>query len=155
AYQLGDQEMAALLPTLSARPDPQVWYTSTAGGPDSEQLGRVRARGVAGGDPSLAFLEWSVDPDAYDPADPVEWARANPGMGIRIQRDYIERERAALGTHAFARERLSVGDYPAAGMQVRVAQWAACVDRQSQVAGPVALAFAVECDGVSASIAVA
>jgi hypothetical protein len=155
AYKLGDQEMAALLPTLSARPDPQVWYTSTAGGQDSIQLGRVRARGVAGGDPSLAFMEWSVDPDAYDPANPREWARANPGMGIRISADYIERERAALGLDTFARERLSVGDYPAEGLQVRVAQWAACADRGSQIVGPVALAFAVERDGVSASVAVA
>jgi phage terminase large subunit-like protein len=114
AYKLGDQEMAALLPTLSARPDPQVWYTSTAGGPDSIQLGRVRARGVAGADPSLAFLEWSAQ-DADDPADPVTWARANPGLGIRIAPEYIEREMAALGPDAFARERLSVGDYPMDG----------------------------------------
>lgn len=112
AYKLGDQEMAALLPTLSARPDPQVWYTSTAGNPDSLQLGRVRSRGLAGNDPSLAFLEWSADPDAYDPDDRRDWARANPGLGIRIAADYVERERAALGPEAFERERLSIGDYP-------------------------------------------
>jgi phage terminase large subunit-like protein len=112
AYKLGDQEMAALLPTLSARPDPQVWYASTAGGQDSIQLGRVRARGVAGGDGSLAFMEWSADEDSYDPADRRCWAQANPGLGIRIAPEYIEREMAALGPDAFARERLSVGDYP-------------------------------------------
>ncbi len=111
AYKLGDQEMAALLPTLSARPDPQVWYTSTAGNRDSIQLGRVRERGLTGADPSLAFLEWSV-PDVHDPADPACWAQANPGLGIRITAEYIEREMAALGADAFARERLSVGDYP-------------------------------------------
>ena len=115
AYKLGDQEMAALLPTLSARPDPQVWYTSTAGGPDSIQLGRVRARGVAGSDPSLAFMEWSAEDDD-DPADERVWARANPGMAAgRLTGDYIERERAALGPEAFARERLSIGDYPSGG----------------------------------------
>jgi phage terminase large subunit-like protein len=134
AYKLGDQEMAALLPTLSARPDPQVWYTSTAGGPDSIQLGRVRARGVAGGDPSLAFLEWSADEDAYDPADPKDWARANPGLGIRIAPEYVEREMAALGPDAFARERLSIGDYPVGdgGSWDVVARdtWAACGDPQ-------------------------
>ena len=46
AYALGDAEMAALLPTLSARPNPQIWYTSTAGLPTSVQLGRVRERGL-------------------------------------------------------------------------------------------------------------
>jgi phage terminase large subunit-like protein len=134
AYKLGDQEMAALLPTLSARPDPQVWYTSTAGGPGSIQLGRVRARGVAGGDPSLAFLEWSADEDAYDPASPADWARANPGLGIRISPEYVEREMAALGADAFDRERLSIGDYPVGdgGSWDVVGRdtWAACADVQ-------------------------
>jgi phage terminase large subunit-like protein len=134
AYKLGDQEMAALLPTLSARPDPQVWYTSTAGGQDSVQLGRVRARGVAGGDRSLAFLEWSADEDAYDAADPADWARANPGLGIRIDAEYIGREMAALGPDAFARERLSVGDYPAgeAGEwgTITADAWSACAAPQ-------------------------
>jgi phage terminase large subunit-like protein len=128
AYKLGDQEMAALLPTLSARPDPQVWYTSTAGGPDSIQLGRVRARGVAGGDPSLAFLEWSAE-DTDDPAAPDTWARANPGLGIRIDPDYIGREMTALGPEAFARERLSIGDYPVDGGAwevVRADTWSSC-----------------------------
>ncbi len=129
AYKLGDQEMAALLPTLSARPDPQVWYTSTAGDQGSIQLGRVRARGVAGGDRSLAFLEWSAQ-DTDDPAVPQTWARANPGLGIRIDQGYIEREMAALGPDAFARERLSIGDWPMgdAGQWevVRADTWAAC-----------------------------
>ena len=130
AYKLGDQEMSALLPTLSARPDPQVWYTSTAGNLDSAQLGRVRERGTAGADPSLAFLEWSVDADAYDAADPGCWAMANPGLGIRIPPDYVERERAALSEDAFARERLSVGEYPVSGagqwQVIGADAWGAC-----------------------------
>jgi phage terminase large subunit-like protein len=128
AYKLGDQEMSALLPTLTARPDPQVWYTSTAGNPGSVQLGRVRGRGVAGGDGSLAFLEWSAE-ESDDPADPAAWARANPGLGIRISEDYIERERAALGPEAFARERLSIGDYPVDGgawETISAGAWEAC-----------------------------
>jgi len=129
AYQLGDQEMAALLPTLSARPDPQVWYTSTAGFPTSTQLGLVRARGLRGGDPSLAFLEWSVDEQGYDDADERCWAQANPGLGIRIGADYIAKERAALTPEVFARERLSVGDYPAEDggwATISADAWGAC-----------------------------
>jgi phage terminase large subunit-like protein len=112
AYELGDDAMAALLPTLSARPNPQIWYTSTAGLPSSSQLGAVRARALAGDAASLAFFEWSVDPDSYDPADPACWAQANPGLGIRITPEYIAKERSALAPEEFARERLSVGDYP-------------------------------------------
>lgn len=48
AYNLGDDAMRALLPTLSARPNPQLWYTSSAGGPLSVQLARVRKRGISG-----------------------------------------------------------------------------------------------------------
>ena len=84
---------------------------------------------MAGGDTSLAFLEWSAE-DTADPAARVTWARANPGLGIRIAPDYIERERAALGPDAFARERLSVGDWPAgdAGQWSTISSdaWGAC-----------------------------
>jgi len=129
AYNLGDEAMAALLPTLSARPNPQVWYTSTAGQETSVQLGRVRERGLAGNDPSLAFFEWSVDETRYSAADPVCWAQANPGLGVRISREYVELEQAALTVDAFARERLSVGDYPVDGgawETISAGAWAAC-----------------------------
>jgi phage terminase large subunit-like protein len=129
AYELGDAAMAALLPTLSARPNPQIWYTSTAGKPSSSQLGLVRGRGLRGDDPSLAFFEWSADEADYDPADPRCWAQANPGMGIRITTEYIEKERAALPASEFARERLSIGDYPVDGgawETISAGAWEAC-----------------------------
>ena len=97
AYKLGDQEMAALLPTLSARPDPQVWYTSTAGNQDSRSSWAGCGRGAWPG-VTRRWRSWSgrLTTDAYDPADPAMWARANPGLGIRIAPDYMEREMAAL-----------------------------------------------------------
>jgi phage terminase large subunit-like protein len=137
AYELGDAAMAALLPTLSARPNPQVWYASTAGNPLSVQLGRIRRRGMKGADQSLAFFEWSAD-DGDDPADPATWAKANPGMGIRILPEYIGREQAALSAEAFASERLSIGNYPDldGGAWGTISQdaWTACAAKS-----PVAL----------------
>ncbi len=115
AFNISDDAMASMLPTLSTRPNPQVWYTSTAGDLTSVQLGRLRERGLAGDDLSLAFFEWSVDPDDHDPADERCWAQANPGLGIRITAEYMALERAALSPEAFARERLTVGDYPQDG----------------------------------------
>jgi phage terminase large subunit-like protein len=159
AYELGDDAMAALLPTVSARPNPQIWYTSTAGLPTSVQLGRVRDRGLAGGDPSLAFMEWSVDPDCYDPADPAEWARANPGKEIRITQEYITRERAALAPDVFARERLGVGQYPAdladAWQVIPRAAWEGLLDPASEPSGRVCFAADATWHGSHAAIAIA
>src|SRR4029077_3667426 len=83
AYKLGADDMAALLPTLSAVPNPQIWYTSPAPMVTSEQLHAVRKRGVAGTDPRLAFFEWSI-PDGADPSARESWAAANPGYPMRI-----------------------------------------------------------------------
>ena len=60
SYALSSEAMGALLPTLSALPNPQVWYTSSAGKRDSTQLMMIRDRGRAGGDPGLAYFEWSA-----------------------------------------------------------------------------------------------
>jgi len=159
AFNLGDEEMAALLPTLSTRPNPQVWYTSTAGTETSVQLGRVRERGLAGDDRSLAFFEWSVDRDAYDPADHACWAQANPGLGIRISREYVERERAALAPDAFARERLGVGVYPTdladAWQVISREAWSALTDVRSQPEDPVAFAADAMPGGSYGSIGIA
>jgi hypothetical protein len=150
AYDISEESMASMLPTLSTRPNPQVWYTSSAGGPTSVQLGRVRKRGLRGGDPSLAFFEWSVDPDDHDPSDPAAWALANPAMGIAghgISGEYIELERAALGPDEFARERLGVGVYPTdlanAWLVIGRDAWLALEDERSKALDPVALAVEV------------
>jgi phage terminase large subunit-like protein len=146
AYELGDAAMAALLPTLSARPNPQIWYTSTAGNEMSVQLGRIRERGVRGGDESLAFFEWSAGEDD-DPGSPDTWAKANPGMGIRISEDYLWREHAALSAPAFATERLGIGHYPVdllnAWAVIAKEPWSGLVDRGSAARDPVAFGLEV------------
>ena len=159
AYNLGEDAMAALLPTLSTRPNPQVWYTSTAGIVTSTQLGRVRERGLKGTDASLAFMEWSVDFDAYDPADPADWARANPGLGFRISAEYVGRERPALGPEAFAHERLGVGLYPTdladAWQVISREAWSAVQDGSSLPEDPVCFAADSMPEGQFSSIALA
>src|SRR5215471_3557271 len=60
AMVLDAARVGAMLPTLSARPNPQVWYTASAGTVNSSQLAAVRRRGVAGSSPALVFLEWSI-----------------------------------------------------------------------------------------------
>jgi len=154
AYNLGAEAMAALLPTLSARPNPQLWYTSSAPMSTSTQLHRVRRRALEGGDARLAFLEWSAE-EADDEDDPATWARANPALGIRIGAEFVESERAAMPPEVFRRERLGIPDLAPEDLQGRVipeAVWESSRDPASQVAGPVAFAVDVTPDRSFAAV---
>lgn len=170
AMILGDSAMGALLPTMAARPNPQLWYAGSAGiGPLSSQLAHVRRRGLEGNDPSLAFFEWSIDPHVVectmgcsehdDPADPRAWAKANPGLGIRITQDYVARERPAMGAAVFARERLGVGDYPSDSADtwsvIGEDAWRALTDGESSASDPVAFSIDMTPERSHTSICVA
>lgn len=142
---LGADSMAALLPTMSARENPQVWYLGSAGvGEKSTQLAAIRQRGLDGGDKSLAYFEWSTEiHNDYCLSSCQEhrtignangWLQANPGVGYRISLDYIAKERTALGPAMFARERLAVGDYPDVTMgnsPISLQQWVKLSDPKS------------------------
>lgn len=126
---LGDDAMGALMPTMSAVDNPQLWYLGSAYiGSPSVQLGRLRRRALAAleagePDPSLAYFEWSIDPhldecptgcmDHDNADDPAAWAKANPSLGYLITPEFVRNEQASLGSSGiFERERLGVGDYP-------------------------------------------
>jgi hypothetical protein len=147
AYNLGAEQMAALLPTLSARPNPQLWYTSSAPMASSAQLHRVRRRALDGGDARLAYLEWSAAEDA-DPADPLVWAQANPALGLRIDEEFVASEMAAMPLEAFRRERLGIPDVPLAEQASAVPDvaWSACADAGSRIVGAAAFAVDVSLD---------
>jgi hypothetical protein len=162
AFNLPDSATEALMPTVSARPNPQIWYTSSA--PDKELapcevLARIRRRGMAGGDPSLAYLEWSIDPhdelcgadcSRHDqPADVRSWAKANPGLGIRISVEHVAREYASMGAAGFGRERLGVGNWPlpaGAWGVIDEAAWTALIDERSQIPDPASTPVAFAAD---------
>ena len=118
-------KIGASLPSLSARPNPQVVYAGSAGLKTSTQAAKVRRRGLAGTSDSLLYLEWSADIcDEYcefdctkhdDPDDETTVARSNPGYGIRITPRFIAKERDAFEGNEIEwyRERLGVGQWPA------------------------------------------
>jgi hypothetical protein len=118
-------KIGASLPSLSARPNPQVIYAGSAGMKTSTQAAKVRRRGLAGTSDSLLYIEYSADIcdeycefdcDKHDDPDSEEAvARANPGYGIRITKRFIEKERDAFegDEPEWWRERLGVGQWPA------------------------------------------
>jgi len=111
AFHLSNETMGALMPALSARPNPQVWYTSSAPHASSDVLHSVRERGVEGTDPRLFFVEWSNHVDV-DPTDPAAWHRANPSMGLLVSEEDIAAEQRSLSPAEFARERLGIPESP-------------------------------------------
>lgn len=168
AMFLPESAHGALLPTLSARPNPQVWYTGSAVDEEEHDDGvvfaRVRERGLKG-DPALLYAEWSVDEREYtqDPdrvaRDPEAWARSNPGLGIRISAEHVAREQRSMAPRKFAVERLNVGFWPATdGNALRVIDaelWAAALDTSSSPGDPVCFAIDTTPDRAWSSIGVA
>jgi hypothetical protein len=157
AYNLSNETMAALLPTLSARPNPQLWYTSSAPLPlqGSDVLRRVCKRGRDGSTGRMTYFEWCADQDAALD-DPRAWAQANPALGLRIDPEFVRAELEALGPEEFARERLGIwSDLDAGGGVIDPEKWAACEDPKSQPTGALLYAVDVSPDRAWASIAVA
>lgn len=148
AYNLPAEAMAALLPTLSARPDPQIWYTSSAGMVESDWLRKIRRRGMEGASKRLAYFEWSAQTEAknFEQAleDREEWARANPALGIRIREEFIESELDAMAGEEFARERLGIWYDEEADVVIRAKDWKAIADTGSRIAQESELVLGVD-----------
>jgi hypothetical protein len=171
AQHLGEAALEATLPTMSARPNPQVWAAATAPDPAIAPCGvlaRWRRRALKGGDPNLVYAEWSINPhtefcghgcgDHDDPASVRSWAKANPALGIRISVEHVAREFASMAAPGFARERLGVGTWPtdSDGWQIISEEaWQALADDRSQAGEVVCFAADVTPDRGWGSIGVA
>jgi hypothetical protein len=152
AYALTFTQLAALLPTMSAQPNPQMNLFSTVPDvdtmPEAEDavLPGVHKRALeaaASGDPGrLAYHDWSMRP-GEDPFDVDVWYECNPALGIRIAEDYVRAELAALGPAKFSIERL--GLWPAEDgdnlwQVISEDRWQASLDPTSTALDPVSLA---------------
>jgi hypothetical protein len=166
AMDLPESSIGALMPTLAARRNPQLWYMGSAVDQQVHENGivftRLRNRGLRGDDPSLAWFEWSVDadgPDAVTPetaADPEAWAQSNPALSIRITSEYVGNEKRSMDARTFAVERLGVGDWPAtdgtAAAKIDPEKWHGLRDMRSSAIDPVCFAYDVRPDRSAAAI---
>ena len=157
AYALTAPMMGALLPTLSAKENPQIWYTSSAARFTSEVMHGVIERGRGGGSDRLFYADWGLDAHV-DVSDRENWYLANPALGIRISESFVDAEYDSMkGMPAeFARERLGVhegllGDTG----KIRVADWDALEDPESSIVGPPVFALDVSPERSWSSIAAA
>lgn len=146
ALFLSAESMGALIPTLSARENPQILYGSSAGLATSDHLRALRDRGRKGGDPSLIWAEWCAPGGWADPPckagkgcthiagqaegcaldDESLWPLANHCLGRRITYEFVRAERRALPLEEFGRERLGWFDLPAIeDKPIALGDWAA------------------------------
>jgi hypothetical protein len=173
AMYIKEATHGALFPIMSAMPNPQIWYTGSAVNqeehPDGVVFARIRQRGLWDEDPRLAWFGWGHCPESKEHDellpedagdlldDPDAWAAANPGLGIRIDPEFIEAERRTLSTRNFAVERVGVGHWPSidavADELFDRDEWAAIRDPRSTIAEAPVLAVDVSPDRSSSSIA--
>lgn len=164
AQDAHESHLSALLPTLGARPNPQVYYTGSAGGPTSTILGDLvhRALNTDEGDPvrdRLYYAGWHAEEDD-DPADEATWAKTNPGLGLRLLVDTMRGFYNAWKYRPdyFAKEHLGVGDYPRPESETWIVPadpWARSTDDSSSTVGPVLLCPDAKPDLSKASISMA
>lgn len=175
AMILRETMIGALVPTLSARENPQLWYLGSAVDQTVHEHGvafaRIRERGLRGEDPLLAYIEFSAMPDADKeamspsavPADVLDdhdvWARANPGLGVRVSEEFVGVERQTMDPRTFAVERLGIGDWPdttpASATVIDLQRWRGLVDTRSEISDGLVLAFDVTPERSGASISAA
>lgn len=111
AQELTDEQLEALLPTISAAPsgDPQQFYTGTPPGPSSPGTVFVRMREQIIADQGKrglrsAWIEWSSE-HIVSKWDRAEWAKNNPALGRRLSYSVVEDEAGQMTDEGFARER--------------------------------------------------
>lgn len=164
AQELTSEQMAAQLPTMSARPDPQLWFFGTPPeSPDAWCYG-LREDGESGADPRLMHMDWGTDLDPTSAEDRQRaaqdvdlWLACNPAMGRRITEEFVRGESLPSGLgERFMVERLGA-------WQPRLTEgtgvidldvWGLLEDTESDLAGDVAFAVDITPSRDWASIAV-
>lgn len=146
ALELTDEQIQAIVPTLTARPGAQIWYTSTVPKFGDQHLCKVRKSAKAGA-PRLAYVEWGVDKRARLD-DPAALAAANPAYGKRISFERLEDLRRILGDDAFKTECMGIWPPSADDLWQVVSEdeWNAAGDPLSRVEGGRAIGISMERD---------
>jgi hypothetical protein len=153
AMLLPEQALDAMLPTLATRANPQVWFTSSAGTPDSAALWRIVRRG-RGNAKRLAYWEWGL-PVGSDMSDRGNWAVANPGLGYRLSVAALEDDYEAMTPEGFGREHGGVWDDQIDPGVFPAGSWDACSDDVSAIAGPVMYGLDVAWDRSTSTVSAA
>ena len=157
-------QQAALMPTMSARPNPQIIYASSPPltGETGEVMYALRLRGDPTAprpkdadpyqpDDALGYRDFGLAGDldnltGIDLGDRAHWQAANPSMAARradgsgLTADFVAKEHRAMDPVDFARERLGiwprfVGDGVPTWQVISEAAWEARCNTESELDG--------------------
>ena len=157
AFDLSPKAVGALMYTLRARRNPQIWKTSSAAHSGSVVLhaDRKRADDDDPIDSRFLFHEWGNEP-GVEPDDPEAWARSNPSLGLeapgfRLEVQTFRNEHAAARHDPdllaeFVREVCGVAETPAGIMvdsPIDLSVWADLTDGESKPTSQIRLALDV------------
>lgn len=153
AYALTAPQVDAVLPTMSARPNPQLWLGSSP--PLDETLGEAMFRARRNMGPGQLFIDFGAPftLDEIGPCkvatcthqagkvtgcildDPELRARTNPSYPMLISAEAIQRERESMDPIGFARERLGAWppDLEEGFPVISQKQWEALADPDSGI----------------------
>lgn len=86
---LGEALLGAIVPSqITIKEESQIWMISTKGTAKSEFMNGIIDDGLAGTDPSLLYVEFSM-PEDMDPYDPATWWKFHPALGNTITEDAL------------------------------------------------------------------
>lgn len=150
----------AFKPAMITRPQPQLWYLSTAGTAKSIYLrGKVdngRVRCEAGLTEASCYFEWSAPPEA-DPGDPETWRACMPALGHTVTEAAVRAEFEGMKLTEFRRAFLNQwpDDAPEGWLVIAQADWDALADADSQLDGRIAICADMTPERSAGAIAVA
>ena len=173
AFHLDFATVGAIMPTLRSRPNPQIWYTSSAPHATSTVLHSLRRRAMEDEEDRLYLAEWG-NPVGTARDDRRAWMRANPSMGIpplSLTESVMADEMTSLcaspeGQAEFDRELLGIPEDPpppkGSDVKITLDAWSHCGEApatwsSARVAEgqPVVLAVSAPTDRSTASVTMA
>lgn len=159
--ELTAEQVAAMLPTISAQPDAQTWVFGTPPTDPAAWAYGLKEDGEAG-KRRLVWLDWGAPTELLDEparwADRDLWLATNPAAGVRISEETIEDEHGPSGLgDEFPHERLGIWRPKAtAGAGVISGElWQTLADKDAERPADVAFALHVNMDRTKAAIAYA
>lgn len=164
AQELTDEQLEALLPTISSAPsgDPQQLYLGTPPAARFREavFGRMRDHAISGGDRRFSWSEWSIPDDMPAAEGAKGWREhaydVNPSLGHRLNIGTVGDEVRAMSEEGFCRERLGQWQALKSAAAINPDNWRKrCIDPATvPESGTKVFAVRFSADGLHVALAV-